>query len=152
MTDSQICDNVLLMLFAGHDTSSSTLTHCLNNLQDHPAAMQQLRAEQAAVVAKHGEHITAAALKDMHYAEAVIRCGDVVQAGLIVRSSLIWRTRMFDTASYGKYLRLAKQPPLAAVKQSARQRLPAGAAGGSCSCSLVYRSRLIYRYGAALCW
>jgi cytochrome P450 len=73
LTDGQICDNILLMLFAGHDTSSSTLTHCLNNLQDHPAAMQQLRAEQAAVVAKHGQLLTAAALKDMRYAEAVIR-------------------------------------------------------------------------------
>jgi cytochrome P450 len=73
LSNSQICDNILLMLFAGHDTSSTTLTLCLSNLQDHPGAMQQLRDEQAAVVAKHGDDITAVALKDMHYAEAVIK-------------------------------------------------------------------------------
>jgi cytochrome P450 len=73
LTDTQICDNILLLLFAGHDTSSTTLTHCFSNLQDHPAALQALREEQEAVVAKHGQQITAAALRDMHYAEAVIR-------------------------------------------------------------------------------
>lgn len=73
LTDSQITDNILLLLFAGHDTSSTTLTQCLSNLQDCPEVLSKLRAEQAAVVAKHGEQITAAALKDMHYAEAVIR-------------------------------------------------------------------------------
>jgi len=73
LSDSQITDNILLLLLAGHDTSSSTLTQCFSNLQDHPAVLQRLRNEQQAVVAKHGEQITTAALRDMHYAEAVIR-------------------------------------------------------------------------------
>lgn len=74
LTDSQIKDNILLLLFAGHETSSSALTLCFSNLQDNPAALQKLRGEQRDVVAKHGPQITPAALKDMQYAEAVIRC------------------------------------------------------------------------------
>lgn len=33
LTDAQINDNVLLLLLAGHDTSSTTLTQCFSNLQ-----------------------------------------------------------------------------------------------------------------------
>jgi cytochrome P450 len=73
LTDNQITDNVLLLLLAGHDTSSTTLTKCFSNLQDHPAVMDKLRAEQRVLVAKHGEAITPAVLKDMMYADAVIR-------------------------------------------------------------------------------
>lgn len=73
LTGNQITDNVLLLLLAGHDTSSTTLTKCFSNLQDHPAVMEKLRAEQKVLVAKHGEGITPAVLRDMTYADAVIR-------------------------------------------------------------------------------
>eukprot|EP00882_Tetradesmus_deserticola_P012745 GHRQ01013508.1.p4 GENE.GHRQ01013508.1~~GHRQ01013508.1.p4 ORF type:complete len:123 (-),score=38.80 GHRQ01013508.1:667-1035(-) len=73
LTDLEITENILLLL-AGHDTSSTTLTRLLSALQDHPEVVQQLRQEQAAVVARHGEHLTAAAIRDMDYAEAAIRC------------------------------------------------------------------------------
>lgn len=73
MTDSQITDNVLLLLLAGHDTSSTTLTQCFSNLHDHPHVLEKLRAEQRAIMEKHGEAITPAVLKDMHYADAVIK-------------------------------------------------------------------------------
>lgn len=62
------------MLLAGHDTSSTTLTRCLSNLHDAPWVMDKLRAEQQAVQAQHGQRVTAAALKDMPFADAVIRC------------------------------------------------------------------------------
>jgi hypothetical protein len=42
-------------------------------LQDHPRVLQRLREEQAAVVQRRGEAITADALKDMRYADAVVR-------------------------------------------------------------------------------
>lgn len=61
------------MLLAGHDTSSTTLTRCLSNLQDNPWVLDKLRAEQQAVCAKHGQRITVAALKEMQFAEAVLR-------------------------------------------------------------------------------
>lgn len=73
LTDAQITDNVLLLLLAGHDTSSTTLTQCFSNLQDHPQVMEKLREEQRAVVAKHGDTITPAALKEMTYSDAVIK-------------------------------------------------------------------------------
>lgn len=43
------------------------------NLQQHPGVLEQLQEEQARVLAKHGATLTAAVLKDMPYAEAVIR-------------------------------------------------------------------------------
>jgi hypothetical protein len=73
LTDEQICENILLLLLAGHDTSSTTLTLAMSNLQNHPEVVEKLRQEQQQVVAKHGEQLTAAALKDMVYADAVIR-------------------------------------------------------------------------------
>lgn len=74
LTDEQISSNLLLVLLAGHDTSSTTLTRCLSNMFDHPWVMDKLRAEQQAVQAKHGQQITPAALKEMPFADAVLRC------------------------------------------------------------------------------
>lgn len=73
LTDAEITDNILLLLHAGHETSSIALSRMISDLADHPEAMQQLRTEQAVVVEQHGEAITAAALKSMTYADAVIR-------------------------------------------------------------------------------
>lgn len=73
LTDIEISSNLLLVLLAGHDTSSTTLTRCLSNLHDHPWVMDKLRAEQQAVQAKRGQAITVGALKDMPFADAVLR-------------------------------------------------------------------------------
>jgi hypothetical protein len=83
LTDIEITENILLLLLAGHDTSSTTLTRLLSVLHEHPEVVQQLRQEQAAVLARHGEQLTSAAIKDMEYADAVIRCG------------LLWYLRSF---------------------------------------------------------
>ncbi|EFN56775.1 hypothetical protein CHLNCDRAFT_144259 [Chlorella variabilis] len=69
----QIADTVLTLLFAGHDTSSSSLTRIFHHLHNHPEAAERLRREQADVVAKHGSVITEAALHDMPYADGVVR-------------------------------------------------------------------------------
>eukprot|EP00775_Hariotina_reticulata_P007859 gene7859-8055_t len=73
LSDREITHNLLLVLLAGHDTSSTTLTRCMSNLQDHPRVLQKLRAEQQRVLTNYGSQVTAAALKDMTYADAVIR-------------------------------------------------------------------------------
>lgn len=39
-------DSVLTLLFAGHDTSATSLTRILWHLQAHPEAEARLRAEQ----------------------------------------------------------------------------------------------------------
>lgn len=57
----------------GHDTTSIALTQLFGHLPDHPAVMAKLRAEQEALVAKHGPGVTTALVKEMSYAEAVIR-------------------------------------------------------------------------------
>lgn len=73
LTDAEITSNILLVLLAGHDTSSTTLTRCLSNLHDHPWVLDKLRAEQAAVRASRGEALTPNALKEMPFADAVLR-------------------------------------------------------------------------------
>jgi hypothetical protein len=75
LSDDQIIDNLMLVLFAGYDTSSTTLTRMLSLLQQHPAALQQLRQEQQQLVAAHGEELSHGVLRRMVYAEAVIRWG-----------------------------------------------------------------------------
>uniref|UniRef100_A0A383WDQ0 Cytochrome P450 n=1 Tax=Tetradesmus obliquus TaxID=3088 RepID=A0A383WDQ0_TETOB len=73
LTDAQLGDNLLLIMLAGHDTSSTTLTNVMADLQSNPRVVERLRQEQQAVVAKHGSRITGAILKEMTYADAVIR-------------------------------------------------------------------------------
>ncbi|KAF6251646.1 cytochrome P450 [Scenedesmus sp. NREL 46B-D3] len=73
LSEVELCDNLMLLILAGHDTSSATLTNILANLHDHPAAMQKLRHEQQALVARHGPQLSTAVLREMPYAEAVIR-------------------------------------------------------------------------------
>ena len=42
----QLADSVLTLLFAGHDTSATTLTRLFSHLHRHPAAAERLRLEQ----------------------------------------------------------------------------------------------------------
>lgn len=59
-------DVVLNLLFAGHDTSASTLTYGMWLLAEHhPGVLGRLREEQAGVVQAHGADITPEALKHM---------------------------------------------------------------------------------------
>jgi cytochrome P450 len=73
LTDLQISENILLLLFAGHDTSSSTLTQAMANMADTPHVLPKLREEQQRLQEKYGPQITPAVLKDMPYADAVIK-------------------------------------------------------------------------------
>ena len=50
-------------LFAGHETTGNALTRILLSLPQHPAVLQKLRDEQAALVARHGSQITGADLQ-----------------------------------------------------------------------------------------
>ncbi|KAI3427118.1 hypothetical protein D9Q98_007055 [Chlorella vulgaris] len=73
LTRDQLADTVLTLLFAGHDTSSTTLVRIFQHLHAHPEAVTRLRQEQAEVVVKHGTAITEAALADMQYADGALR-------------------------------------------------------------------------------
>lgn len=73
LTDTWLAENLLGLLFAGHDTTSSTLTGLLFNLHQHPHVMERIREEQRALAQKHGGEVTPQLLKSMKYADAVVR-------------------------------------------------------------------------------
>ncbi|HEU5062908.1 MAG TPA: cytochrome P450 [Solirubrobacterales bacterium] len=70
-TDREIRDQVMTLMFAGHDTSTSTLTFMLHELARHPEATRRLHDEQEKVL--KGETPTAQQLeKEMPYLEMVL--------------------------------------------------------------------------------
>ena len=73
LTRDQVVDNSLLMIFAGTETSASTLTCAALFLALHPDAWEKVRAEQEEIVSKYGNDLTAEALEDSTYLDAVIK-------------------------------------------------------------------------------
>jgi len=70
-TDREIRDQVMTLMFAGHDTSTSTLTFMLHELARHPEATRRLHEEQDRVL--DGERPTALQLeKEMPYLDMVL--------------------------------------------------------------------------------
>jgi len=70
-TDTEIRDQVMTLMFAGHDTSTSTLTFMLHELARHPEVTRRLHEEQDRVL--KGESPTAAQLeKQMPYLDMVL--------------------------------------------------------------------------------
>lgn len=68
-----LSDLCLNLLFAGHDTTASTLGYGLWLLTTkHPDVVDKLREEQRQVVVAHGSDITPEALKHMKYTSAVV--------------------------------------------------------------------------------
>jgi cytochrome P450 len=49
LTDLQVRDEVMTLLFAGHDTTTSTIAFMFYELARHPALVERLRAEQNAM-------------------------------------------------------------------------------------------------------
>jgi retinoid hydroxylase len=70
-SDTEIRDQVMTLMFAGHDTSTSTLTFMLHELARHPEVVRRLHEEQDRVLG--GETPTALQLeKEMPYLEMVL--------------------------------------------------------------------------------
>jgi cytochrome P450 len=70
-SDQEIRDQVMTLMFAGHDTSTSTLTFMLHELARHPEVTRRLREEQDRVL--KGEAPTALQLeKEMPYLDMVL--------------------------------------------------------------------------------
>jgi cytochrome P450 len=70
-TDTEIRDQVMTLMFAGHDTSTSTLTFMLHELARHPEVTRRLHAEQDEVLG--GASPTALQLeKEMPYLDMVL--------------------------------------------------------------------------------
>jgi cytochrome P450 len=70
-SDREIRDQAMTLMFAGHDTSTSTLTFMLHELARHPEVTRRLHQEQDQVLG--GESPTALQLeKEMPYLDAVL--------------------------------------------------------------------------------
>jgi cytochrome P450 len=71
LADDEVRDQVMTLLFAGHDTATSTISFLLYELARHPQALAQLQAEQDAVLG--GEPPTPAQLeRELPYLEMVM--------------------------------------------------------------------------------
>lgn len=70
-TDREVRDQVMTLMFAGHDTSTSTLTFMLHELARHPEVTRRLQEEQEKVL--RGASPTAPQLeKEMPYLDMVL--------------------------------------------------------------------------------
>lgn len=81
LTRQQVIDNALILILAGSETSSNTLTVALLLLGLHPDVWRNVKQEQAAMVAKCGNEITSKAQLD---AETPYR-GTVIKETLRIR-------------------------------------------------------------------
>ena len=81
LTDEQVADNIIGVLFAAQDTTASVLTWIIKFLRDHPKLLEAVRAEQAAVREATGggrRPLTWAHARSMaltHRVRAVFSCG-----------------------------------------------------------------------------
>jgi cytochrome P450 len=75
----ELQDQLVTQLLAGHETTAHTLSRLLKTLAGRPDVLARLRAEQAAVVAAHGEALSPAACAAMPYTDAVVR--EVLRGG-----------------------------------------------------------------------
>ncbi|CAL8471479.1 g11021 [Coccomyxa elongata] len=73
LSEDELKDLFLTLLFAGHDTSAATITRLFSELPRHPDVWNRLVAEQQQVVAEHGAQMDGAAVKAMTYTDAVIK-------------------------------------------------------------------------------
>ncbi len=69
-TDREVRDQVMTLMFAGHDTSTSTLTFMMHELARHPDATERLCEEQDRVLG--GEPPSVDALEEMPYLDMVL--------------------------------------------------------------------------------
>ncbi|KAG2483842.1 hypothetical protein HYH03_017298 [Edaphochlamys debaryana] len=66
-------DLAINLLFAGHETTATSILRMLLVLRSRPDVVSRLRAEQAAVAAAQGEAVTGSSLRCMPYLDAVIK-------------------------------------------------------------------------------
>ena len=74
LTDSEIIDTTIALLFAGLDTTATAITNTMLMLQDNPDAWGKMQAEQIEL-AQHGPLLSPSVMESMPYTEAVIKEG-----------------------------------------------------------------------------
>ncbi|KAN0129604.1 cytochrome P450 [Lactarius tabidus] len=74
LSDIEMVDQIATLLFAGHDTTTNTLSWCLYEIARNPECQERIRAEIAAVRAKKGgEMLSATDLDSMTYTLATLK-------------------------------------------------------------------------------
>jgi cytochrome P450 len=73
LTRTQVIHNALLLIFAGTETSASTLTCISLALALHPEAWKKLKDEQTQIVSKYGEKLTQDSLDNSIYLDSIIK-------------------------------------------------------------------------------
>ncbi|KAF9235250.1 cytochrome P450 [Melanogaster broomeanus] len=77
LTEEELLAQMRTILFAGHETTSNTVSWALLELARHPKVQSRLRAEiritQAAIHARGGSHFTIADFEAMPYTTAVMK-------------------------------------------------------------------------------
>jgi len=75
LSKQEIIDNALILIFAGSETSASTLTNAMLFLGLHPTVWNQLAEEQTKIQQEHGEILTMTALdaNNAPYLDAVLK-------------------------------------------------------------------------------
>ncbi|KAG2434686.1 hypothetical protein HXX76_007577 [Chlamydomonas incerta] len=128
LSRQELLDNFVGILIAGHDTTASSLSMLLYELAQHPEVLSRLAQEQAAVVAAHGPALSGGALRDMRYAEAVVR--EAWRRWPVV--PVVGRVAVQDTTLAG-YSLPAGTPVAVALNYLQRRdgRWPAGSDSGS---------------------
>ncbi|KAK9269948.1 hypothetical protein L1049_025521 [Liquidambar formosana] len=74
LTDSQLKDNILTLLIAGHDTTTAALTWLIKFLEENPTVLEQLREEHMEIQANRegGANLTWSEVNNMPYTTKVI--------------------------------------------------------------------------------
>ncbi|KAL3615870.1 hypothetical protein CASFOL_040164 [Castilleja foliolosa] len=74
MSESVIANNILLLLFAGHDTSSCAITMLIKTLAEHPEVYEKVLREQNEIAAskEQGEYLQWEDIQKMKYSWNVV--------------------------------------------------------------------------------
>jgi len=73
LSEDELMDQLVLLLFAGADTTVTSMTNLLALLAHHPKWVARLRQEQDELAARHGPEVTGDVLSEMPVATAVMR-------------------------------------------------------------------------------
>ncbi|KAL7470901.1 hypothetical protein ACHAXS_011183 [Conticribra weissflogii] len=73
LTRTQVIHNALILIFAGTETSASTLTCASLLLALHPEVFRKIRDEQKDIIARYGSDLSAESLENCVYLDSVIK-------------------------------------------------------------------------------
>ena len=73
LTHQQVIDNALILIFAGSETSATTLTCASLILGLHPDVWAKVKEEQQTIQSKYGDELTKPILDDCKYLDSVLK-------------------------------------------------------------------------------